>query len=225
MHQKNRQQKTLRFQIRKLWDDINPGGNPENKRTEQKIDGQNVHWLLLAARLCPSEGVQRNRRNGASTHMEGKPVYQELPKFRPGIYLMAYRRRFDVSSAVVSRPMRSWPVQNRRVISRSKASVTECHLTAELSRALVCCSIAKWKEDKLPYLIIAERTSAKFIKLHAQGEIVESESILKLMMLLEVALGGNANVLSSGKSPDLRNSSSKSRESQLARRPARDSIW
>ena len=76
----------------------------------------------------------------------------------------------------------------------------------------MCCSIARWKEEKLSYLLIAERTSAKFIKLHAQGEIVESEFILKLMMLLEEALGGTANILFPSMSPKLRTSSSKSRK-------------
>jgi hypothetical protein len=103
-------------------------------------------------------------------------------------------------------------VKNQQVISRSKAILTQCRLTAELSRALVCCSIARWKEEKLSYLLIAERTSAKFIKLHAQGEIVESEFILKLMMLLEEALGGTANILFPSMSPKLRTSSSKSRK-------------
>jgi hypothetical protein len=91
--------------------------------------------------------------------------------------------------------MASQSVKNGQVISRSTAILAECRLTAELSRALVCCSIARWKENKLAYLIIAERTSAKFIKLHAKGEIVESECILKLMMLLEKALGGAPNIL------------------------------
>jgi hypothetical protein len=46
VQQKNRQQQILRFQVRKLWENINPSSNPENKRTKQKIDGQNVHWLF-----------------------------------------------------------------------------------------------------------------------------------------------------------------------------------
>jgi len=47
VQQKNRQQESLRSQMRKSWEDINPGGNPENKRTEQKIDSENVHCLLV----------------------------------------------------------------------------------------------------------------------------------------------------------------------------------
>ena len=162
----------------------------------------------------------RNRRmvlvslegRGTTTYMSGLPVYQDLPKLLQGIYRMAYCRCFDLPSDVISFPMPSQSVQNRQVISRGRAILAECRLTAELSRALVCCSIANWRDEKLPYLIIAERTSAKFIKLHAQGEIVESEFILKLMLLLEEALGGTANILFPSMSPNLRTSSSKSRK-------------
>ena len=94
--------------------------------------------------------------------------------------------------------MAAQSVQVREVISRSNAIVADC-LAAELSRALVCCRIANGKDsvaEKLPYLIVAERTSPKFIKLHSQGKIARSESILKLMMRLEEALGGTADILS-----------------------------
>jgi hypothetical protein len=47
--------------------------------------------------------------------------------------------------------------------------------------------------DKLKYLILAERTSAKFIKLYSQGKLPRSESILELMVCLEEALGGTAD--------------------------------
>jgi len=50
MQQKNRHEQILRFQICKLWENINPGGNPENKRTKKKIDSQNVHRLFAR---CP----------------------------------------------------------------------------------------------------------------------------------------------------------------------------
>lgn len=83
-------------------------------------------------------------------------------------------------------------VQVRRVISRSQAILADC-LAAELSRALVCCRIANRKgsaAEKLPYLVIAERTSEKFLRLYRQGKILKSKSILELMMHLEEALGG-----------------------------------
>ena len=67
---------------------------------------------------------------------------------------------------------------------------------AELSRAIACCRIAKLKEngvDKLQYLILAEQTSAKFIKLYSQGKIPQSETILELMVCLEESLGGTAD--------------------------------
>jgi hypothetical protein len=43
--------------------------------------------------------------------------------------------------------------------------------------------------------MVAEATSAKFIKLHSQGKIVKSESILDLMAQLEEALGGTRDIL------------------------------
>jgi hypothetical protein len=93
--------------------------------------------------------------------------------------------------------MTAQSVQVRRVISRSQAILAKC-LTAELSRAIVCCRIAELKErgaEKLPYLIVAERTSSKFIKLYLQGKIGKSKSVLELMVRLEEALGGTANIL------------------------------
>jgi hypothetical protein len=93
--------------------------------------------------------------------------------------------------------MTAQSLQARRVISHSQAILAEC-VMVELSRALTCCSIAEGKHvatEKLPYLLVAERTSAKFLKLHAQGKVVKSESILELMKRLEEALGGTARVL------------------------------
>ena len=81
------------------------------------------------------------------------------------------------------------------MISHRKASSLQ-RLTAELSRAIACCRIAKLQEsiaEKLSYLIVAERTSAKFIKLHLQGKIPQSQSIMELMVRLEEALGGSAD--------------------------------
>ena len=75
---------------------------------------------------------------------------------------------------------------------RSREILTDC-LAAELSRALVCCRIAKRKgsaAEQLAYLIVAERTCEKVLKLHKQGKIVKSQSILELMMRLEEALSG-----------------------------------
>ena len=54
MEQKNRQQESPRFQIRKLREEIDPGGNPENKRTKKKIDGQYVHWLFARYPIADS---------------------------------------------------------------------------------------------------------------------------------------------------------------------------
>jgi hypothetical protein len=85
----------------------------------------------------------------------------------------------------------------REVISRSQAIVAQC-LLAELFRAIAFCQIAKRKgsaTEKLPYLMVAEATSAKFIKLHSQGKMVKSESILDLMAQLEEALGGTRDII------------------------------
>jgi hypothetical protein len=90
-------------------------------------------------------------------------------------------------------------IQVQQVISRSNAILADS-LRMELFRALICCSIANQKEtgtEKLPYLIVAEQTSAKFVKLYAQKKMVRSRSVLRLMILLERALGGNADILSS----------------------------
>src|SRR5262245_8809892 len=62
VQQKNRQEESFRAQIRKFWENVNPSGNPENKRTEQKIDGQNVHGFFLATRLSLRAETQRSRR-------------------------------------------------------------------------------------------------------------------------------------------------------------------
>jgi len=73
-------------------------------------------------------------------------------------------------------------------------------IIAELLVAIRCCRIAKLKKhgEKLSYLIIAERTSAKFLKLHSQGRITESKSVRGMMALLEDALGGTAEIYSAG---------------------------
>src|SRR5215472_15922392 len=74
----------------------------------------------------------------------------------------------------------------------------ECLILIELSRAIACCRIAKVKksgDEKLPYLIIAERTSAKFLSLHSRRKIAKSNYIPKMMALLEEALGGTAIIL------------------------------
>jgi hypothetical protein len=95
--------------------------------------------------------------------------------------------------------MTAQSVQVREVISRSQAIMREC-LLAELSRALAYCVIANRKHnaaEKLPYLIVAERTSFKFIRLHTHGKIAKSKSILKMMARLEEALGGTASGLRS----------------------------
>ena len=94
--------------------------------------------------------------------------------------------------------MTAQSVHIRRVISRSHAILCECLILIELSRAIACCRIAEVKksgDEKLPYLIIAERTSAKFPGLHSRRKIAKSKSIRKMMALLEEALGGTANIL------------------------------
>jgi|SRR5215471_13054093 len=82
MQQKNRQEQTLRFQVRKLWDNINPGGNPENKRTKQKIDGQNAHRLFARSPIMPERSVAKKWpvlwAVEAITHLGGNRVCQEL---------------------------------------------------------------------------------------------------------------------------------------------------
>jgi hypothetical protein len=48
MEKKNRQQNGLWFQFRKFRQDVEPGGNPEHKGTEQQIDSENVHRVAPA---------------------------------------------------------------------------------------------------------------------------------------------------------------------------------
>ena len=81
--------------------------------------------------------------------------------------------------------------QVRQLISRSQAILLRS-LIAELFRAVTCCTIAKLKDEKdsLRYLMVAEATSAKFMKLRSQGRIAESKTILGAMSLLEEELGG-----------------------------------
>ena len=85
--------------------------------------------------------------------------------------------------------------QVQEVIFRSRAVLAQC-MVAELSRAIRCCRIAKLKGcefDSLPYLMVAEATSARFKKLHLQGKILESEYVLDLMGQLEEELGAVAH--------------------------------
>ena len=66
-------------------------------------------------------------------------------------------------------------------------------MKAELSRAISCSEIAKITSDdvkRLRYVMVAEATSAKFMKLRSQRKIGESMKILELMSLLEEELGG-----------------------------------
>ena len=82
--------------------------------------------------------------------------------------------------------------QVRQLISRSRAILFGC-LTAELCRAISCCRVAKRTSEeanRLRYLMVAEATSAKFMKLRSQGKIGESKTILGLMSVLEEELGG-----------------------------------
>jgi hypothetical protein len=82
--------------------------------------------------------------------------------------------------------------QVRQLISRSQA-ILVTSLIAELSRAIACCEIAKITSEaanSLRYLLVAEATSARFMRLRSQGKIVESTTILRLMSLLEEGLGG-----------------------------------
>ena len=79
----------------------------------------------------------------------------------------------------------------RQLIARSHA-IRFGSLKAELSRAIACCRIAKKINDDaniLRYLLVAEATSAKFMKLRSQGKIGKSKTILGLMSLLEDELG------------------------------------
>lgn len=85
----------------------------------------------------------------------------------------------------------------QEVISRTQVILVQS-LVTELRRAIACCKVAKMKRcdaDSIPYLLVAEATSAKFIKLHSQRKLMESESILDFMTRLEIELGGNANAL------------------------------
>jgi hypothetical protein len=88
--------------------------------------------------------------------------------------------------------MHSQAEQVRQLISRSQA-ILVASLAAELSRAIAFCEIAKITSDaakSLHYLLVAEAASAKFMKLRSRGKILESTTVLRLMSLLEEALGG-----------------------------------
>jgi len=87
--------------------------------------------------------------------------------------------------------------QAQEVIRRGRAILLQS-LTVQLCRAITCCKIAKRKgygADCIPYLLVAEATSAKFNKLRSQGKLIRPESILDFMKRLEVELGGKANAL------------------------------
>ena len=88
--------------------------------------------------------------------------------------------------------MKAQAKQVRQLISRSQA-IQVASLVAELSRAIACCKIATITSDAekgLCYLLVAEATSAKFMRLRSQGKFVESTAIEQLMFLLEEGLGG-----------------------------------
>jgi hypothetical protein len=88
--------------------------------------------------------------------------------------------------------MNAQAVEVRQLLSRSQA-ILFASLVAELSRAIACCRIAKTTSDaanSLRYLLVAETTSAKFMRLRSQRKIVVSATILRLMSLLEEGLGG-----------------------------------
>ena len=88
--------------------------------------------------------------------------------------------------------MNSQAEQVRQLILRSQA-ILVASLAAELSRAIACCRVAKNSSDaanSLRYLLVAESTSAKFMRLRSQRKIVVSATILRLMSLLEEGLGG-----------------------------------
>jgi len=95
--------------------------------------------------------------------------------------------------------------QVRQLISRSKATLFTS-LVAELSRAIVCCRIAKTASDagtSLQYVLVAEATSAKFLKLCSQGKVIESKTLLQLVSLLEQELGGRLSIGFSPKIPQV----------------------
>jgi len=82
--------------------------------------------------------------------------------------------------------------QVQQLISRSH-EILFGSLIAELARGIACCRIAKTNSDQarsFSYLLVAEATSAKFMKLRSQGKIGKSKAILRLMSLLEKELGG-----------------------------------
>jgi len=82
--------------------------------------------------------------------------------------------------------------QVRQLNARTQA-ILFASLKAQVSRTIVCCRIAKITSDavnRLRYLLVAEATSAKFMKLCLQGKVIESKTLLELMSLLEAELGG-----------------------------------
>jgi len=87
--------------------------------------------------------------------------------------------------------------QAQEVIRRSRAILVQSWIV-QLCRAITYCKIAKRKNyevDGIPYLLVAEATSATFIKLRSQGKLIQAGIILDLMGCLEVELGGKANAL------------------------------
>jgi len=94
--------------------------------------------------------------------------------------------------------------QIQQTIVASQTILVSC-LMAELHRALACCNIAKRKDLKfegLDYLMVAEKTSARFKKLHLQRKIFNSTEISDLMERLEEALGSQPNQPTLTPSPD-----------------------
>ena len=84
--------------------------------------------------------------------------------------------------------------QVERLVTHSRAILSES-LRTELVRAIACCRIGRRQRsafDMLHYLLVAEKTSAKFKKLDLQHKIFGSAYILELMGRLEEELGGTA---------------------------------
>src|SRR5262249_41094499 len=69
---------------RKFWQDIDSGGHPKHKSTEQKVDGQNVHCLLLATRkaiMPPQGGVGKRARSVVRFQIRGGKGPGNVPGF------------------------------------------------------------------------------------------------------------------------------------------------
>ena len=87
--------------------------------------------------------------------------------------------------------------QVEQLVSRSQAILAQS-LRTELLRAIACCRIGRRQEsvfDMLHYLMVAEKTSARFKKLDLQtkrSKLFRLDYILELMGRLEEELGGPA---------------------------------